>query len=142
MAKKKRRMPRHIVLHNGMWRFVKGTAKTAVTRHKAKRTKRRRFSMARKRHSRRSSRGGIVGRGSLMSGLIKPKGLIASALVGAGAATLAENAGIATMVPYGKYVAGGVVGGVGGLIGVFARDMIKGMNGSLPTASVGGYSSY
>lgn len=87
----------------------------------------------RKKRSRGRSRGGMIGKGSLMSGLIRPKGLIASALIGAGAATLAENSGITSNIPYGKYVAGGLVGGVGGVAGVFARDMIKGQLGKIST---------
>jgi hypothetical protein len=63
---------------------------------------------------------------NLMNGLIKPTGIIQSALIGAGTATLAENAGITNAIPYGKYVAGFATAGAGGVIGVFARDMLKG----------------
>ena len=55
---KKRKMPAHIVLPNGMWRFVKAGAKKAKSRVKSIRvkTKRKRgVYMAKKRHSRRSS---------------------------------------------------------------------------------------
>jgi len=127
---KKRRMPAHIVLPNGMWRFVKSGTKKAVSKVKSVRVKKRRtggFSMARRsKRSRRSS--GFGGKG-LMSGVIKPKGIIASMLIGAGTATLAENSGITNAIPYGKYVAGFGTAGVGGVAGVFARDMIKGQLG-------------
>jgi len=95
--------------------------------------------MARRGRKGRKSSSGMVGRGSLMSGLIKPKGLIASALIGAGTATLVENAGLANTIPYGKYVAGGVTAGVGGVAGVFVRDMLK---GTAPSGSSSGTIMY
>lgn len=125
---KKRRMPAHIVLPNGMWRFVKGKAK-ALTTKKAKkvrtvrvRTRRRAISMVR---HRKRSYGGSKGLGL---GGISLKGI----LVGAGSASLADNLGLTGAIPYGKYIAGGAGGKVAktgvlsGVIGVFARDMLKG----------------
>ena len=84
--------------------------------------KRRRSSTRRRRSS------GLLG-GSMMTGIIKPRGLLGQAILGAGAATLAENTGLASGVPLAKYVAGGAVGGIGGIMGVFARDMLKSKGG-------------
>jgi hypothetical protein len=121
----KRKMPKHIVLPNGMWRFVKSGSKT---------TKRRVSVMARRRYSRRSS---SFGGGGLMSrGLIRPTGLISSALMGAGAATLAENT---IGQPLGNLTgpaAGFAVGGIGGALGAYARTMLK---GTVSVSTVGNY---
>ena len=71
-----------------------------------------------------------------MSGIIKPKGILASLIIGAGAATLMENTGLANQIPYGKYVAGFGVAGIGGIGGVFLRDMIKGQFATSSTVQV------
>jgi len=101
----KRRMPAHIVLPNGMWRFVKSGAKKvskAVRRVRSVRVKRRRHlsgavSMVR-RGRKRSSHRGFAGGG--MSSLVK------SALVGIGAAHLVGYVPI--QVPYKEEVAGAI----------------------------------
>jgi len=66
-------------------------------------------------------------------GLFTPKGLIASALLGAGAATLAEKI-VPQVIPYQGAAIGFVVGGVGGAAGAFAREMLKGGIGSMPSS--------
>jgi hypothetical protein len=123
MAKKKRRMPNHIVLPNGMWRFIKGKAKTI--KRKAKRirvkTKRRAVRMARRRKSKSFGGGGS----KLSRGLFPVHGIVASALIGAGAATLQEKF-LPQMIPYQGEAIGFAVGGVGGAAGAFARSMLKG----------------
>ncbi len=93
--------------------------------HGKSRHKKRGVQMARKKHYRSYSSGG-----KLSKGFIHPTGLIAAALLGAGAATLADNIGVSNAVPFGKYIAGFAVGGIGGVGGVFVRDMIKGGTGT------------
>ena len=100
---KKRRMPAHIVLPNGMWRFVKsGTKKAVSTVRRARkikvRTRRGRVNMARRRH-RTSHRRGMLG-GAGVSGLAK------SALIGIGSAHLAGY--VPVNIPYKEEVAGAV----------------------------------
>lgn len=132
--KKKRKMPKHIVLPNGMWRFVKSGAKTTARKRKysfsrkLKRKTKRRVSTMPRRYKRRARRtaGGLIGRGSIMSGIVKPKGLLAAMVIGVGAASIAEQTGITNAIPFGKYLVAGATGGVGGLAGVFVKDMISG----------------
>lgn len=71
-----------------------------------------------------------------MGGIIKPKGLIAAIILGAGAATLAEKF-VPQVIPYQNAAVGFAVGGVGGAVGALARDMLKGGIGT--TASGGNY---
>lgn len=125
--KKKRKMPNHIVLPNGMWRFVKGKAKT--TRVKTKRIKfkarkksRSVYNMARRRKGRSYSKGSKMSRG-----IFPVHGMIASALIGAGASTLQEKF-LPQMIPYQGEAIGFAVGGVGGAVGAFARNLAKGGN--------------
>jgi hypothetical protein len=102
----KRRMPAHIVLPNGMWRFVKRGAKKA----RAKRAKRRGVVRMAKRGKKRGSFGS---KGSLMTGIVKPKGIIEKVLVSIGAASATrtiigevhplQNAGVG-------FLTGGIVG--------------------------------
>ena len=128
----KRRMPPHIVLPNGMWRFVKKGAKKAkarVTRTRTRRVKSRRvFHMARRRGRRVSHRRTGMS-GSVMS-LIKP------ALIGIGAAHLSGYVPI--NVPYKEEAAGAVAGYLlggkikGAAIGagaVFLSKMAQGSTG-------------
>jgi len=94
--------------------------------------------MARRRTSRRSGLGGFGG-GKIMNGLIKPQGIFANVLLGAGAAEIADNLGVANAIPYGKYLVGWAVGGVGGVGGVVARDMLKGNLLGSVSSSAGNY---
>jgi len=112
--KKGRRMPQHIVLPNGMWRFVKRGSKTK--RKKAG------GSMARKKKS--YSRRGGMSRISLQKGIFPVGGILASALIGAGAATLQEKFA-PQVIPYQGVAAGFAVGGIGGAIGAAVRDILK-----------------
>jgi len=124
---KKRQLPAHIVLPNGMWRFVKKGAKKIKAVSKSRRvkkvsSKRRVNNMARYRKHR------STGSKGLGLGGISLKGI----LVGMGGATLSDNLGLSNAVPYGKYIAGAGAGKIAktgvlsGVIGVFARDMVKG----------------
>ena len=134
--KKKRRLPSHIVLPNGMWRFVKsGSKKAKVNRVKVARkirVKRKRgvFSMARfkKRRVSRGRMGGLVGRGSLMSGLVRPKGLLESALVGYAVADVINSPIAAPIqgIPFIDYAGAFATAGVGGVLGAAARNMLSG----------------
>jgi hypothetical protein len=133
--KRKRKMPAHIVLPNGMWRFVSGKSRTVKRARRVKHRKARRlYTMAKRRYSRRRSGGG--GSRGIMGGIIKPKGLIAAIILGAGAATLAEKF-VPQVIPYQNAAVGFAVGGVGGAVGALARDMLKGGIGT--TASGGNY---
>jgi hypothetical protein len=63
---------------------------------------------------------------SLMHGVFKPKGLIASVVLGMGAAALSQYVPIA--VPYKQEVAAGLVGGVPAAVGVFALKQMPTIN--------------
>jgi len=133
MSKKaKRRMPPHIVLPNGMWRFVKSGSKKArassprkkkrLNTQSPKTKKRRVRTVARRKTSRRVSRRSV--KGSLMNGFFKPRGLIAAAVLGMGAASIASQ--INVPVPYKREAAAFLVGGVPAVAGVIAGDAIAG----------------
>ena len=135
---KKRKMPAHIVLPNGMWRFVKGKASTAV-KSVVKKSRSRRISrkrtgvvrMARRRRSSRRSSGGFGG-SKLTKGLFQPKGIIASILVGAGAAHFQEKV-LPQMHPLQGTAVGFAVGGIGGAAGAYATTMLN--SGKVGTGS-------
>lgn len=119
MTKRKRkskRLPPHIVLPNGMWRFVK----------RGKKTKRRGAKVARRRYRasarrRRSSSG--LGGGKLMRGLFPVRGLVAGALVGIGAAMLQQRF-LPQVIPYQGAAAGFVVGGIPGAAAAFLTGSV------------------
>lgn len=127
MAKKKssRRMPPHIVLPNGMWRFVKRGTKTSTRTTRAKRgakvrtiairkaPKRSGFMASKKVRTRSRST-----RGSLMTGIIPVRGFAAKALLGVGAVMLA-NRFLPAVVPQQSLVVGGLVGGLPGAAAAF-----------------------
>lgn len=131
----RRRMPAHIVLPNGMWRFVKSGSR--------KLKKSRGVSMVRRRSRRAYARPRARSRGitsnKLMKGIFPVGGIIASALVGAGIATLQEKF-LPQMIPYQSALAGFAVGGVGGAAGALARDMVKGGTSAVGNGGVTGYS--
>ena len=114
-----RKMPPHIVLPNGMWRFVKRGAKTNAS--KKSRAKRGRVSQMAK-YRRRSSSG------------FGGSGMLKKAAFGAGAAIIA-NMVLGQKIPYQGaiigYVAGGPIGAVAGLV----------VPGMLGTQSSGGAST-
>ena len=122
MAKKKkaRRMPAHIVLPNGMWRFVKrgskarSSARRIKTRAITKRPKRSGFVMARRRRrvSRRRS-GPKIGGFNLMRGIIPVRGIVASAIIGVGASMLAQRFA-PQVLPQQNLIIAGAVGGLPG----------------------------
>ena len=131
-------MPAHIVLPNGMWRFVKSgskKAKAAVSSRKVKRKRSRGVSkMAKRRFSKRSR--------SMISG---SSGLAKSALVGIGAAHLAGY--IPFAMPYKEEAAGAIgaylVGGKNiksaavGAAAVFLTKMASGNSGGAQPSSSG-----
>jgi len=134
----KRKMPAHIVLPNGMWRFIKGKAKTAVGKPKrSKRTKRKSYSggikMAKRRGVKRSRTAG----GMLSKGILPVGGIIGAALLGAGAASLQEKV-LPQYHSLQGVAIGFAVGGVGGAAGAYARNMLNG-NSSTSKSSVTGY---
>ena len=90
--------------------------------------------MAKRRKSK--SSGSSFGGGKLTRGLFPVKGIIASALIGAGIATLQEKL-LPQVLPYQSEIAGFAVGGIGGAAGSFARGMIKGTTaGGTPSAGM------
>ena len=72
---------------------------------------------------------------SLMSGVFKPKGMIAAVVLGMGAAALANY--IPLNVPYKEEIAAGLVGGIPAAGAVFALKQLPSIN--LGTISSGGY---
>ena len=121
-----RKMPRHIVLPNGMWRFIKGKAKSIV-KTRSKRVKHKRkstggFQMARRRSY--SRRGRSRSRGGFGMGGISIKGVLAGALAG-----MVNQKFAPQMIPYQNVAAGAAVGkfartGVlSGAIGGLAYDL-------------------
>lgn len=106
-----------------MKRLRSGVVKR-IKHRKVKHKRRRVFSMAKKRRSSHRSSSGFGGN-KLMKGLYQPKGIVASMLMGAGAATLAEKV-LPNVIPMQNLAVGFVVGGVGGAAGVVARDALKG----------------
>lgn len=130
MVKKKRRMPPHIVLPNGMWRFVKrGTksvARKVSRRKKTNKPKRRVSTMARRRRAYTRSRRSSPRRGiSLMKGIFPVGGLIGSVLIGAGVSALQARF-LPQVIPYQGAAAGFAVGGIGGAAGALIGDMLGG----------------
>jgi hypothetical protein len=114
LTKKHRKMPRHIVLPNGQWRFISGKSRR-VHKSMARR--------GRKAYSRHRSSG--LGGGKLMRGLFPVSGMIAGALIGAGAATMQEKF-LPQVIPYQGAAAGFAVAGIAGAGGALLRDMFKG----------------
>lgn len=98
--------------------------------------------MARRRRGRRAfarrSVSRMGGSGMLMNGLFPVSGIIAKALVGAGAATYQEKI-LPQMIPFQSEAVGFVVGGVPGAAGAFGRTLAKSAMG---IASTGGSASY
>jgi len=129
MVKKKRKMPAHIVLPNGMWRFVKAGSKkvSSLTRpKKPKQVKRRGLIMARrgrKSYSKKGSSG--MGGGKLMNGFFPTHGLLNKVLVGIAASEISESVA-PKVIPYQNLAVAGVVGGLPGIAGAFAMNMIQG----------------
>lgn len=115
MAKRKKKAWN---MSNPLYRYLHGKKKV---RTKAKTRHLRGVSMARRR-SHRSVSGSS--RSFMNKGLYSPKGILASALVGAGAATLAEKV-LPQVIPYQGAVIGFSVGGIGGAVGAVARDALK-----------------
>jgi len=78
---------------------------------------------SRRAYSRHRSSG--IGGGKLMRGIIPVPGIIAGALIGAGAATMQEKF-LPQVIPYQGAAAGFAVAGIAGAGGALLRDMFKG----------------
>lgn len=91
--------------------------------------KRKKYSAARK--------GTSMGLGMVNRGLVKPTGIIGNAVMGAGAATLVENTGIQPLGQWTGVAAGFAVGGVGGALGAYLRNVIKGQGMGISSSSAG-----
>ena len=90
--KQKRKMPKHIVLPNGMWRFVKSGGSSKATKRARSKTMGR-FSKYRRKYGRHIRRGGNI----FMNGLIGSK--IPGGMVGKVVAGAIWNKVISPMVP-------------------------------------------
>lgn len=132
--KKKRKVSAKVIARLRALRQKYGLGEFKGTK-KVKRARKTRSVVRMARRSKRSSRGSGFGLGRLGKGIFTPKGILASALLGAGAATLVGNALGEDKFPYQGPVVGFVVGGVGGAAGAFARDMIKNVLGGTSQAS-------
>lgn len=119
----KRKMPKHIVLPNGMWRFVKSGTKTTTKRAKVVRKRKARGGFIMKRRSKGRSAG--IGGVKLSRGMIPVSGIVAAALLGAGASTLQEKV-LPQFHPLQGVAVGFAVGGVGGAAGAYVRNMLGG----------------
>jgi hypothetical protein len=109
-------------------------AKVKVKRRKTRRT----LSMARRKKTyRRRARSATS---SLMHGVFKPKGIIASVVLGMGAAALAQY--VPVQVPYKSELAAGLIGGVPAALGVFALKQIPALGMGQPAASNGYVAGY
>ena len=126
--KKKRRMPKHIVLPNGMWRFVKSGTKAVSRKVRVKRARRRIRGvvyMARRRRT--HHRRGIMG-GSGVNSLVR------SALIGVGTAHFAGY--VPVNIPFkeeaagaaGAYLVGGknIKSAAVGAAAVYVAKMLSG----------------
>jgi len=97
--------------------------------------------MARRRRGARRAIASRIGRSSggfLMNGIIPVRGIIAKALVGAGAATYQEKV-LPQVIPFQSELVAFAVGGAPGAAGAFGRTMAKQVMG---TVAVGGSASY
>lgn len=105
-------------------------ATTKKVRVKRKRT--RGVSMARRRTTRRTSRrSGVLGGGKLMRGIFPIGGVLGLALAGVAAKTINDSVA-PQVIPYQDKAAAFVVGGLPGVAGAFALDMLgkKGTTGT------------
>jgi len=108
-------------LRNGVKRAAPRTIKLK------RRTSGRKVNMARRKKSyRRRSPSIRSASSSLMHGVFKPKGIIASIVLGMGAAALSQYVPI--NVPYKQEVAAGLIGGIPAAAGVFALKQLPTIN--------------
>ena len=85
--------------------------------------------MARRYRAHRSRRSSGLGGGSLMNGLLRPKGIIAAAIIGLGASALASY--IPVNIPYKNTIAAFALGGVPGAVSaVLVGNMGAGASGT------------
>lgn len=124
---KKRKVPAHIVLPNGMWRFVKKGAKVSnLTKpKKPKRTKKRSVGFMARRKKSYSKKGNSVSGGKLMNGFFPMKGVLNKVLVGIAASEISEQMA-PKVIPYQNLAVAGVVGGLPAVAGAFAFNMLQG----------------
>lgn len=106
------------------------TARPKVTKRRKLRGK---VNMAKRRGSRKGRSTG----GMLSKGILPVSGIVAAALLGAGAATLQDKV-LPQYHPLQGVAVGFAVGGIGGAAGAYARNMLSG-TGSTKSNSVSGY---
>ena len=110
------------------------TRKRAVKRTVKRMARRRRTSRVRSAARRYRSAGGMT----LTKGLFPVPKLLASALLGAGVATVQKRF-LPQMIPYQGAAAGFVVGGVAGAAGAFASEMLLGGGTGTAVSTAGGW---
>jgi len=124
--------------HLGEFRTV-GKRKRVGRKRKIYTKKTRRFSTMAKRRSHRRSSGGMFGfgGGGIMKGIVKPRGILADVILGAGAATLTENLVGKPLGEWTGVAAGFAVGGLGGAAGAYGRSLVKGILGGTTGTAIG-----
>ena len=128
-------MPPHIVLPNGMWRFVKKGAKSITKRVSNKRVKTRKkriyrgaVSMVRRR-GRGSHRKSMFGGSKLTNGMFKPTGILGTATTAVGSATIINQLLGGEKFAYQSEAVGFVTGGIVGAGSVFALKKLPSLAG-------------
>ena len=122
----KRKMPRHIVLPNGMWRFIKGGSSGGKSRRKTRGVR-----MGRRGYRRSRGGGGSFGG----KGILRVGGFLGAAILGIGAAAVAKRFVGAPLGTFTGAATGFLVGGVPGAVGGWVHDNIGNIGGP---ASAGG----
>lgn len=109
-----------------------------VKRRKSAKVKRSRggSKMAKKRGFKRRAAGGILGGGSMMNGIIKPRGMLQSALIGIGAAATARQ--FINVHPLQDEAIGFATGGVIGAASVFITKNATKLIGNVSGVQTGG----
>jgi hypothetical protein len=137
--KKKRKLPPHIVLPNGQWRFVKRGSKSArTTRIRSVKT------MARRRYGRKRSRGfSMGGIGSAFSFNNILKATVFGAIGAYAAPMLGQNQQTGAIIGGALGGGSGLIGkaigaGIGAVAGVPVANAASGMIGNITGGNTGG----
>jgi len=125
-------LPRSIIKKYGVtkkaWQVFRGNKTTVKTKTRSVQKMARRRRTARS-YARKAYKGG---KNIAMNGLYSPSGMLGKAIMGIGAATIAQQ--IPVSIPYKEEIAAGVVGGLPGAGAVF---LLKKYSGSGSSSSGG-----